>query len=79
MSKLDSYLTDNSSQEDADYAFEQAAESLRLAIKGCGNDPMALAQLLCEVMGDDAAADVLTEYLEGDTTRLNDAIVEWNA
>jgi hypothetical protein len=75
--KLDYHLTNNSAQEDADYAFETAMEALRVALVKAGNDPDKLADLLISVMGSEGAATVLLDFLEGDSDALNEAVIGW--
>ena len=78
MKGLDSYLTDNSAQEDDDRAFEQACEALGCEIGKCYSDPRILFGLLLEVMGHKGAAAVIEDFLRGDSDELNEAMIEWN-
>ena len=78
MKGLDSYLTDNSAQEDDDRAFEQACEALAHELGKCKSDPSDLFDLLMEVMGEKGAAAVIEDFLRGDSDELNEAMIEWN-
>jgi hypothetical protein len=77
MTRLDYYLTDNSAAEDADYAYECALDALGEAITECGDDPIALAELLRDVIGEKNAAEVIRDYLQGDSTLLCERVVDW--
>jgi hypothetical protein len=63
MSKLDSYLTDNSAKEDADYAEERGQERIFDHINDL--DHADLFKLAIEVLGADGIADAILDTLEG--------------
>ena len=77
MTRLDYYLTDNSAAEADDAAYERALDILGDAIEDCGNDQMQLAQLLGDILGDAKAAEVIREYLQGDSDALLERVVIW--
>jgi hypothetical protein len=63
MSKLDSYLTDNSAKEDADYAEERDQSRMFDHIDGL--DHAELFKLAIEVLGADVIVDWIFDRLEG--------------
>ncbi len=74
--RLDYFLTENPNEGD-EIAFEAAMELLGSEVRACGDKPEALASLLAEVIGNAKAAEVIRDYLRGDSDTLNAAVVGW--
>lgn len=74
-SKLDLYLSDNSSQEDLDYALEQAEDALGTAIRNTKGYTDQLVDLLVDVVGSTEASARIVAILDNCDPEL---VIEWH-
>jgi hypothetical protein len=78
MSYSNMVIREAEAREDDARDYSDAMDALGAAVAACDGSAYALSELLANVIGKKAAAQVLTEYLTGDADVLCDAVVGWH-